>query len=118
MITALLFWLNAGPRAVRKRHELDISLKSTESHTRTLGARDRDVGRRTVGTYNFSHAYGSAIWESYKSLVPAKYEAETMRKQLICHASNIGAVKNPWNLETPRANVRCADFVLNLCNPN
>lgn len=72
----------------------------------------------TVGTYNFSRASDSAIWESYKSLVPAKYEAETMRKQLICHARNIGAVKNPWNLETRRPNVSYANFVLNLCNPN
>lgn len=72
----------------------------------------------TVGTYNFSRASDSAIWESYKSLVPSKYEAETMRKQLICHARNIGAVKNPWNLETRRPNVSYADLVLNLCNPN
>ncbi|MFT4259387.1 DUF2599 domain-containing protein [Microbacterium sp.] len=72
----------------------------------------------TVGTYNFSRTSDSAIWASYKSLVPAKYESETMRKQLLCHARNIGALKNPWNLETRRPNVSYAEFVLKLCNPN
>jgi hypothetical protein len=71
-----------------------------------------------VGTYNFSHASNDAIWNSYKSLVPAKYEAETMKKQLLCHARNIGALKNPWNLETRRPNLSDWDFFVNACNPN
>ena len=71
-----------------------------------------------VGTYNFSRASNDAIWASYKSLVPAKYEAETMKKQLLCHVRNIGALKSPWNLETRRPNYSDWDFFVNLCNPN
>ena len=60
---------------------------------------------------------GDTIYANYKAIVPAAYEGNKWRDQLVCHAANVGIWKTPWNLDSWRPDVGYARTVLAACNP-
>jgi len=60
---------------------------------------------------------GDTIYANYRAIVPASYEGNKWRDQLVCHAVNVGIWKSPWNLDSWRPDVGYARTVVAACNP-
>lgn len=61
---------------------------------------------------------GDTMYANYKAIVPAAYEGNKWRDQLVCHAVNVGVWKSPWNLDSWRPDVGYTRTVLAACNPS
>jgi hypothetical protein len=75
------------------------------------------VVRVTPKTGFDPHASSATWYAKYQELVPATYEGQKYRDQLVCHIASAGTLKVPWNLDSWRPNVGYTATVLAACNP-
>jgi hypothetical protein len=66
---------------------------------------------------NWGHMARSNGIPPYDQLVPAAYRTNAMHDQLVCHWTNAGYFKVPWNLDSWRPDVGYWNTVWALCNP-